>query len=219
MPIKNLILFFSFLAFISCNKPTVQSNQLVDSVSSVIPISVSIKIDTTEIKPVCSNSTALIDTARRYVGIKEKTGKNDGYFIEIFQKSVGIAPHAPYCAAFVSYDLTAAHTTYPKVRSGLARSFKLTNSIKAIDVYYGAAHVPKGSLMGFENIGTYSGHIEITVKDSKGSIIETIGANTSNGLQGSQSDGNGIYRRTRRLVPYGPSSKGLIPTWFTLVKY
>jgi len=216
MPIKNLILFFSFLAFISCNKPTVQSNQLVDSVSSVVPISIPIKIDTTEIKPVRSNSTALIDTARRYVGITEKTGNNDGYFIEIFLKSVGRKKGDSYCAAFVSYCATKSFVKYPGVRNGVARAFKLPGYIRATDVYYGAAQVPKGSLVGFENIGTWSGHIEILTADAKGHTLKTIGANTSNGLAGSQSNGNGVFARIRKICPY---SGNLRITWFTLVRY
>jgi hypothetical protein len=160
------------------------------------------------------SQTALIDTAKRYVGIKELTGHNDGYFIEKFLKSVGRKKGDSYCAAFVSYCATKSFVKYPGIRSGLARSFKLPGFIKATDVFYGA-RIPAGSLVGFENIGTWSGHIEILKKDSQGSTLYTIGANTSNGLKGSQSDGNGIYERTRKVCPYGQFRI----TWFTRVKY
>ncbi len=160
------------------------------------------------------SQTALIDTAKRYVGIKEATGHNDGYFIEKFLKSVGRKKGDSYCAAFVSYCLDKSFAKYPKVRSGLARAFKLPGYIKAMDVFYGA-RVPGGYLVGFENIGTWSGHIEILRAASQGSTLYTIGANTSNGLKGSQSDGNGIYERTRKVCPYGQFRI----TWFTKVSY
>jgi hypothetical protein len=160
------------------------------------------------------SQTALIDTAKRYVGVREKTGHNDGYFVEMFQNFVGIPKYSSYCGAFVSYCLTKAHAIYPRTRSGSSRAFKKESSIKSIDVFYGA-RVPAGSLVGFELVGTANGHIEITTKDNQGATIETIGANTSNGLKGSQYDGNGVYARIRRIVPYGQ----LPIKWFTLVKY
>lgn len=207
-----LIQFLLVLLLWALPSCALRSNNTVASNDSSITIIDSVILP----KPKMVDSTALIDTAKRYVGIRELTGKNDGYFIEMFLKSVGRKKGDSYCAAFISYCATKSFVRYPEVRNGLARAFKLPGYIKSIDVYYGAAHVPKGSLVGFENIGTWSGHIEILTKDAKGKALETIGANTSNGLTGSQSDGNGIYARKRNIVPY---SGNLRITWFTLVRY
>lgn len=154
-----------------------------------------------------------LDTAMRYTGIKEATGKNDGYHIEKFQRSVKAPKGSSWCAAFVSYSLTAGKATYPKQRSASSRAFKLKSSIDAKKVYYGIVTIPAGALVGFEDVGKYTGHIEFVREQWRGRTGKTIGGNTSSGNSGSQSDGQGVYQRTRNIS----LTSNFRITWFTLV--
>lgn len=74
--------------------------------------------------------------------------------------------------------------------------------------------IPAGSLVVWKRGDTWMGHIGIVREDWRGASGRTIEANTSSGNQGSQSDGDGIYRRTRTITP----TAYFRITHFTLVK-
>ncbi len=141
-----------------------------------------------------------IDTAFSYVGVKEATGKNDGAVIERFLKSVGRKKGDSWCAAFVSYCLTAVNHPFP-VRSGLSRAFVTKQSIYATKVLQGQKEVACGDLAIWQNGNTISGHIAIVVIADKTKFI-TIEGNTSSGQKGTQADGDGVYIRERTIQPY-----------------
>ena len=150
---------------------------------------------------------AVVDTiplhlkiAISYVGTTELTGHNDGPKIEYIIRHGGGAPHASYCAYFVSFCLDSAHVKTPTVRSGLARSFKLKNSIKANDVLIGKVKILPGTILVWQKGETINGHTGFTrywFTKSGG----TTEANTSPGTTGSQANGGGIYDRTRSIEP------------------
>lgn len=159
------------------------------------------------------NAQAHLDTARTYVGVKEKTGHNDGYFVEKFLSSVKRKKGDAWCAAFVSYCLTQTKVKVPTIRSGLARDFKLKNSIAAKDVLRGKVTIPPGTLIIWQNGTTITGHVGIVISWQKASGT-TVEGNTSSGRKGSQADGDGVYVRQRTIQP----GNYFRITSFTLVK-
>ena len=158
--------------------------------------------------------TEVVVTGGKRRGTVEKTGHNDGAKVEYIIHRGGGAKGSPYCAYFVTLCIDSAKVKEPKVRTGLARNFKLKSSIKASDVLSGKSIVPKGTILVWEKGNTINGHTGFVldwIKD-KGFTIE---ANTSSGNSGSQSDGGGIYIRERKIEPMNYFRI----TSFTLVKY
>jgi hypothetical protein len=142
-----------------------------------------------------------LQIAESFVGVTEKTGKNDGHEVEMFLQSVGRKKGDSWCSAFVSYCLTAANVKEPKIRSGLARAFKKNKGlINANDVLRGSKKIEAGSIVGWEKGNTVFGHIGFVKSWNKQHGI-TIEGNTSSGMKGSQSDGDGVYIRSRSIQP------------------
>jgi len=145
--------------------------------------------------------SATLDTARHYVGVHEVGGNNRGASIRRFLASVDLPEGQPWCAAFPSYCLDAAHAVRPTTRTGLALGFLRKNKyVSARDVYMGLDTVPVPSIMVFRDGATYKGHAGF-VEVAKGNRVWTIEGNTSSGV-GSQRDGDGVYRRTRLIEPW-----------------
>jgi len=148
------------------------------------------------------NGQAHVDTALSYVGVREKTGRNDGYFVERFLSSVGRKKGDSWCAAFVSYCLTVTHTKEPAIRSGLAYDFtKAKYVIAASDVLKYNLKLPRGTLVIWRKGTTLFGHIGIAITQWKGSSGKTVEGNTSPDSSGSQSNGNGVYIKNRKISP------------------
>lgn len=154
------------------------------------------------------------DTALAYVGTQE-LGNNRGPEIEAFLASVHLGPGNPYCAAFVSFCLSAPTVApiNPTVRSGLARKFKTKDAVKASHVLRGV-EVQPGWVVGWEKGNTVYGHLGI-VLEWDGKCGKTVEANTSSGTYGSQRDGDGVWIRERCIEP----GNYFRITWFTPVEY
>ena len=153
-----------------------------------------------------------LDTAKSYIGTKEKTNHNDGPVVEKFLKSVGRKKGDSWCAAFVSYCLQAAKVLYPRIHSGLARSFKLKNSLKAKDVLIGKYKILPGTIIIWEKGSTVFGHVGFVEKwDEKSGI--TIEGNTCSDRtylpiskihpvdKPNEYKGDGVYRKNRSIQP------------------
>ncbi len=157
-----------------------------------------------------------LQIAQTYIGVKEATGHNDGEPVESFLRSVGRHKGDSWCAAYVSYCLTIANVNEPKIRSGLARSFKAGKGmIRAVDVLRGTKKVLKGSIVGWEKGETISGHIGFCLTDWNKQYGTTIEGNTSSGQKGSQADGDGVYIRSRSIEP----ANYFRICWFIPVRY
>ncbi len=137
----------------------------------------------------------LVDTAQHYVGIKEE-GQNRGYWIEKFQRLVGIPKGSPWCAAFVSWVLEQNKCKNPTTRSGVALKFVNKQSVKAKEVAKGYKKVGRNWLVIWKRGNSYKGHIGIVVNWGKISG-ETIEGNTGNG---DIREGDGIYRKKRDII-------------------
>ena len=153
-----------------------------------------------------STMPAHVDTALAYVGTVEHGGSNRGVRVERFLRSVGLGPGQPWCAAFVSYVLTAARVHAPLdgqgrvVRSGLAARFITARSIRASEALRGVRAVPDGSVVIWRRGSGPFGHAGFAVR-WRGARGDTIEGNTSSGTSGSQANGDGVWRRTRTIQP------------------
>jgi CHAP domain len=158
-----------------------------------------------------------LDTAKSYVGVRELTGNNDGVEIEKFLSSVGLKKGNAWCAAFISYCLEVNNIKVPSVRSGLARHFQSKVNKKYIvdaKLVLRGKKIPKGSLVIWQKGVTVFGHVGMVQTNWIGQYGKTIEGNTSSGKKGSQSDGDGVYERDRKISPLNYFRI----RWFTLVQ-
>ncbi|MDT0632866.1 CHAP domain-containing protein [Rubrivirga litoralis] len=149
---------------------------------------------------------AHLDTALAYLGTVERGRNNRGPRVERFLGSVGLGPGNPWCAAYVSYVLDVAGVRAPLdgrrrvIRSGLAARFITARSIRASEALRGTKKVPSGAVVVWRKGNGPYGHAGFAVTWD-GASGETVEGNTSSGQAGSQRDGDGVWRRERRITP------------------
>lgn len=143
---------------------------------------------------------AVLEVARKEIGIRERSGKNDGE-VEKYIRSVGLNPKAghPYCAAFVYWcgNKAGLPGTFP--RSAWSPDF-----VEKPDWKQGKGSTPEpGDVFGIHY--SSKGRVAHTgfIERLRGKSIVTIEANTSsNAAIGSEADreGQGVYRKVRPLI-------------------
>jgi hypothetical protein len=162
---------------------------------------------------------ALIEEAKKYIGVTEQGGDNKGPDVERFQSVVdGVASGESWCLAFVQY------------------------CVRQVDTYLGCKNwmVPTEHVMRFWNMmpdeskikggprpgclviwqyyqdgqQTINGHIGIVTKVIDSVTFETIEGNTGPG-SAVEREGDGVYTKTRRLVVTTGSMrvKGFVLPW------
>ena len=138
--------------------------------------------------------------AKSQVGITENPpGSNRGGKITEWQKDlgawlIGLAWCGVFCAAVlkhagvngVTYRLASVATIEDDAKAGVGPFRAWTNSPGA---------VMRGDLVVLFGRGV---HVEV-VDRVDGNVIHTVGGNTSSGNSGSQSNGGGVFARTRAL--------------------
>jgi hypothetical protein len=143
------------------------------------------------------------DSAIAQVGVREKTGRNDGFKVEQYLKSVGRFKGDAYCAAgqywcFYSscLALKSPLTDIPIFRS----SSTVTMFNEAIRVGYKMTPTPfDNDLIFWRKPNEWKGHVERIIEVMKAGWVKTVGFNTSSGTEGSQDDGGGVYFRKRNV--------------------
>lgn len=152
--------------------------------------------------PLSYSDNRHIDSAKKYLYVRER-GYNRSPEIDKWNKYVGNPKGASWCGAFVGWNIQQCKA--PKLRSGLARNYytkaKNTLTFTAGDVIRGKQKVKKGDLVIWARGSTIYGHIGIALCDWQGSKGWTIEGNTSAGA-GSQHDGDGVFKRYRKIEPY-----------------
>lgn len=165
-----------------------------------------------------ATAKAVITEALKHVGYKE-TGNN----ITMFGKWYGMNG-AAWCAMFVSYCMNKAGAgalikgAQTAKGSAVVSGFvKHAKKHKWEKVAPANAHL--GDIVIFDFPGGYeTDHVGFIRANSKGKNIYTIEGNTSSGT-GSQSNGGGVYKRTRSFgvvhsiwrPPYDPETPAVIP--------
>lgn len=152
--------------------------------------------------------------------IREDRGSNKDSkgMIALFNKQVGAASNAPYCASSISYAFRSVEKHFA-AQSGVV-AFPYTASSQAIKRWFKGkgwlSTDPQdllhwdGAVGGWTNVGDqWHGHVfmivgRLTTRDENGNLrlvgIRTIEGNTN--AAGSR-DGSGIYQLTRMLFPDG----------------
>jgi len=136
--------------------------------------------------------------AQSYVGVREATGQNDGAEVEQFLNETGGRKGMPWCAAFVSFCLKKAGASRPKPTLS-ALGLKTKRAVRASQVLRGFP-VRAGMLSIWRTGQTRYGHVGIVLAQIGANRFHTIEGNTSAG-RGNQREGDGVYRRTRRIEP------------------
>lgn len=149
--------------------------------------------------------TLVVLAAQALVGVKEKTGNNDGEMVRLIQETYGNANGEPWCMSLAQSCIAFAEVKTGKkspVVAGELCSAVWRDTPKAQRVKY----LPlAGALMIFIDVNTrtgkdkISGHVEI-VLSSDGKTVQCIGGNTSGTTKPGHAvnrEGNGCYYTVR----------------------
>lgn len=139
--------------------------------------------------------------AQACVGIKEKTGNNDGVMVELIQETVGGADGEPYCIGGIQTCLA-----YAELKTGIKSPLPATESsrrlwedspetqrVKKIPLAYAVAV--------WADIGKETGHGEV-VMSCDGKIFPAVGFNTSGTTDPNSTvnrEGNGCFYTVRNF--------------------
>lgn len=144
----------------------------------------------------------LLSFCQSEMGKKETTGNNDGEHIRNYMRCVKLAygKKYPYCAAGLAWCMQKAcqrlNIKYPFPKYHAAANYYYSKASEKGEKF-DAKEFKAGDLVVWRKPNG-QGHIAICSKD--GSIEESLNTfefNTSNGLKGSQREGNGNYPRIR----------------------
>ena len=148
-----------------------------------------------------SKTPPQVAVSERYLFVRETKGKNRSPEIDSANRNAGVPDGSPYCTSILFWWLDKAGVKYPQKKSGLARSMVIKSSFTALDVLNGKCKVLAGDVIIWQKGKTPFGHAGLAREDWKGASGKTTEGNTSSGIVGSQSDGDGVYHRTRRIEP------------------
>lgn len=143
-------------------------------------------------------------------------GTNWGGLITTMQQEVGL-DHDYWCGAAAHYFLKHGGginvdrgIVYCPTTEALAKAG--TGGFKAWIPAERATEAPVGSLVLFDE-GGIAGHVEILCSRSDGRTVHDVGGNTSAGDGESQSNGGGVFERTRPITGGFPVRGFAVPRW------
>jgi hypothetical protein len=139
-----------------------------------------------------------LEIAKGFNGLREKTGNNDGYWIDRFNKSVSNPRYASYCNAGQYFCFDSANKLnkqiIPVPKSGLANStfdFAVKHGTKSKGCKVGDYLIWK-----FKN--RINGHVERVIEVRSHNMVKTMAFNTSFG-SGTAQNGNGCGYKIRYI--------------------
>lgn len=143
-----------------------------------------------------------LDTAKRLIGIREATGRNDGPEILAMQRAARAPARSPYCISLHvwSFDVTARarDEPLPILRSALASAVFHDARRRGVRTEYRAQ---VGDIMFWRLRQTIFGHAERIIAIGKAGWVTTIAGNVKCGTKtGTERDGNGICVKRRNIV-------------------
>jgi len=153
-----------------------------------------------------------IQIALSYDGVREQGGNNCGPEVEMFQKSIGLDPGDPWCAAFVSFCIQQAAKQLgvtPKFKYG-GSVYKLWTRNAGLQVVTADSNTVFCINHGLSAKGVKIGHTGfcITPRASNPNAypdelvldeLETMEGNTN--AAGSR-DGDGCYHKSRKISEF-----------------
>jgi hypothetical protein len=142
--------------------------------------------------------TALVQTALKENGVRERTGKNDGLAVEKYLKYVNLSKGHPWCAAFLSWVYGQQGFKVPKSAWSPALFPASRLTLKPLP----------GDVMGiyFPELKRIA-HVGL-VESMHSDWVYTIEGNTN--VSGSL-EGDGVYRRMRHLKSIRSFSNWIVP--------
>lgn len=159
-----------------------------------------------------NNANDVLAMARKDVGYSRWTDPQQGTkFGRWYSRSHGSyygTNGVPYCAMAVSYWFAMAGATCPGLPEAYC-PYILNKARSAGAVLSNKKKAQPGDVVLFNWDGGVVDHVGI-VEKNYGSYIQTIEGNTSSGSGGSQSNGGGVYRRTRS---WGVVAAIVRPSW------
>lgn len=135
----------------------------------------------------------------QWLGQTENKGENRSRLIDSMNRYVSNPLGAPYCAAAVCLALKLSGK--PIFKTGLAQNLRNKDTFSAWDVFIGKRQVMKGDLLIWQKGATVFGHAATASKNWNSISGETYEGNTSSGENGSQSNGDGFWRKFRQISP------------------
>jgi hypothetical protein len=140
-----------------------------------------------------------ISAARKYIGTTESPpGSNWGGLVEQFIRFTGYTFPVAWCGCWAAWVVVKLGGAKIPQRIRLGYAPYITEDARA--GRNGLTAVPFDAARPGDIITLWNGqHIEVVAERPSGDTVKTIGGNTSpEGGSGSQSNGGGVYERTRR---------------------
>lgn len=146
---------------------------------------------------VTSSTPSITQVYQSQIAVREATGKNDGYHVEKYLKSVGLGKGYAWCAAFVRwcYDQAKIKTTI----NGAAASAHNRDNL----VYYKSKLIKEPEAgdvftLWYANLGRI-GHTGFFHERLNQSVYESYEGNTGEGgaIDVGTREGQGVYRKYR----------------------
>lgn len=148
-----------------------------------------------EVKTFSQKAAAVRSVYTKYIGVTEKTGRNDGEPIKTFLGLYGLKEGNPYCAAAVGYIFWANG-----IKTNVTPWSPTTFNIK--DIVFYKKEFKKTPLAGADVISFYFpsmkriAHCGFWDKEHNQGMYESVEFNTSGG-SGINRDGGGVFRKIR----------------------
>ena len=142
--------------------------------------------------------TCLIARYKSQIGVREKTGHNDGQDVEKYLKTVGLGKGYAWCAAFVKWSLAPFNVPDYKKITGAAASLNVTSKHLYYKKHFLGEILPGdvGTLY-YASLGRIGHTFFVNSWSNRSSgMTYTVEGNTSG--SGSR-DGEGVYLRIRSI--------------------
>lgn len=139
----------------------------------------------------------VVSTYRKEIGVREKTGHNDGERVELYLKSIGLPKGYAWCGAFVNWSFVQHKIKTVKAAGAAAAWFRFDSLLiykrdkfirktpSAGDVF--GIYFPQYKLIG--HVGFIDTEWSISTK-----WITTVEGNTN---EAGSREGDGVYRKKR----------------------
>lgn len=158
--------------------------------------------------------------AQKFVGVRERGAPNDGPMVDAFTRADGLAgENYAWCQAFQNAMWRLAtggklvRTVHAdgRIEYAIRGGKMLANGTASVGLFIGWAKAlnlivqrpARGDHVAFQfgsdNWPDHVGQIERVISIGPIVIIQTIEGNTSSGEEGSQDEGDGVYRRRRAM--------------------
>lgn len=153
----------------------------------------------------------LVFEAKRWLGVVEQGGDNQGQIVQMFQSVIGTAQGESWCVSFVQYcakmvDQLCKECGLSSTSLQIAKTESVMQLWNKTPIGFRTNTPSPGCLMLWEHyksgMPTGLGHVGIVV-GVKNNVIETVEGNTSPSLKNVERNGDGVYLKQRTTADIG----------------